>query len=497
LPKHHAIASWTTPEGRQAPFIAQTIPLRTDQERLAFHAARQFERGGRHCSDLRQPHWSSPVQPRTQAPPAGTPAAPEPDRQAAPIQAEPLPATAAESYRELVELDSAHSVRWASKVATPSALDTEELDLEILALIGTLRHVLTSQLHRRFNPARSITTTQRRLKRLSDAGLVERFQFYRRDGGGVPMCYVISGAGLRLLQSVSHPGIGEQDDHAACHSSTAIAPGDGERRLAQARRDVHVAGWAFALERLHSPLRCAMRGPEQSVLSPPLRSGGDGRARLAPGDLRLPGGRTPHDFLRTGAGGEMLEVEHFETVRPDAIVELAGSRPRAGGSGDSEERSAVVDVLVELDDRLRSPRATAKLERYDHFISGWALHTKRYGRRQQANPLLVFVCRDRTRARDCARAADGVLKACRAYAGEYPFDWNYPARESILFASERDIHEGLSRAYGVPRLPPEVRVAAANGDARAREAVAEPMDLLEASGRAADLTLRSGSGGSG
>ncbi len=27
LPRHHAIASWSTPEGRQAPFVAETIPL--------------------------------------------------------------------------------------------------------------------------------------------------------------------------------------------------------------------------------------------------------------------------------------------------------------------------------------------------------------------------------------------------------------------------------------------------------------------------------------
>src|SRR5271154_3550723 len=57
LPKHHAIASWTTPQGRQAPFIAQTIPLQVDHGRLAQHAACQLERGGRHRTDLRQPHW--------------------------------------------------------------------------------------------------------------------------------------------------------------------------------------------------------------------------------------------------------------------------------------------------------------------------------------------------------------------------------------------------------------------------------------------------------
>ncbi|HEV2999075.1 MAG TPA: hypothetical protein VGX16_08195, partial [Solirubrobacteraceae bacterium] len=44
LPKHHAILSWSTPEGRQAPFIAQTLPLRVDRERIAHHAARQAER---------------------------------------------------------------------------------------------------------------------------------------------------------------------------------------------------------------------------------------------------------------------------------------------------------------------------------------------------------------------------------------------------------------------------------------------------------------------
>ncbi len=58
LPKHHAIASWVTPAGRQSPFIAQTLPLKVDQERLALHAARQRERGGRHRADLRQPHWA-------------------------------------------------------------------------------------------------------------------------------------------------------------------------------------------------------------------------------------------------------------------------------------------------------------------------------------------------------------------------------------------------------------------------------------------------------
>ncbi|MFI5005266.1 MAG: hypothetical protein ACHQE6_09660, partial [Solirubrobacterales bacterium] len=68
LPKHHAIVSWVTPQGRQAPFIARTIPLHVDRERLALHAARQAERGGRYLADLSQPHWERR---EAAAPPAG------------------------------------------------------------------------------------------------------------------------------------------------------------------------------------------------------------------------------------------------------------------------------------------------------------------------------------------------------------------------------------------------------------------------------------------
>jgi DNA-binding transcriptional ArsR family regulator len=423
LPKHHAVASWTTPEGRQAPFIARTIPLRTDRDRIALHAARQFERGGRHCTDLRQPHWESHRRDQsTGSHEVATPVTTSPSATAPDLQTESLPAIAAESYRELVELDGAHSVRWARRVGASRAIEPDELDLEILALIATLRHVLTSQIHRRFNAGRSITTTQRRLKRLSDAGLVERFQFHRRDGGGVPMCYVITPDGLGLVPADDRRSAEHEGDRSPIDASSASASSHGERRLRQARRDVHVAGWVLGLERLCAPDRCTLRGAEESVLSPPMRSSGDGRSRLSLAELRLPGGRTPHDFYRTDAGGQAVEVEYFETVRPHAIVELPGEGQRAAADVNDGGIAGpqAVDVLVEFDDRLPSGAAASKLERYDHFLTGWAVHTRRYGRRLEALPLVVFVCRDRARARECARRADPLLRASRAYAGEYP-----------------------------------------------------------------------------
>lgn len=209
-----------------------------------------------------------------------------------------------------------------------------------------------------------------------------------------------------------------------------------------------------------------LRGAEESVLSPPLRSTPAGRVAIGPADLRLPGGRAPHDFLRTGSAGARMEVERFETVRPNASVEV-------GDAG--------VCLLIELDDRLGTQShlpATVKLERYDHLLAGWSVHTPRFARRGASVPLVVFICRDRSRARECARRADHILSACRAYAGEYPRDWEYPGRSSIVFVSERDAHEGLLIAYGVPCLPPGVRAAAAAGGLHAREGAFELRELL-------------------
>jgi hypothetical protein len=486
LPRHHAIASWVTPEGRQPPFIAETIPMAVERERIAAHAARQRERGGRHLSDLRQPHWDHrrgtngdgeraamaqdgmpPSSPAAGVAPSGRRSS-SPIGDTAGVEEQALPATAADSFRELVDLDGAHSVRWAKRAASPRAIEPDRLDLEMLELIASMRHVLTSQLHRHFNAARAPTTTQRRLKRLSDAGLVERFQFHRRDGGGIPMCYVIARAGVGLLAEHGRLATSEDERQERVSTGGRASFTASDRLLRQARHDVHVTGWVLALAAAASGARTLPRGSAQSVLSPPVRRDAGEGAALALRDLRLPGGRTPHGFLRSDTGDGRVDVERFETVRPDATLELSGA-PSGGGSA--------IDVLVELDDRPAVGSAARKLERYDHFLAGWSVHTRRYGRRAEAVPAVVFVCRDRARARACASRADALLCACRAYAGEYPAEWEYPGRERIVFAAERDAHEGLLRAFGVPRVPPEVRVSVAHGDPRAAETMVEVREL--------------------
>jgi hypothetical protein len=284
LPKHHAIASWSTPEGRQSPFVAETIPLRVDRQRLALHAEHQRARGGRHRADLRQPHWdraqriahdqklNEPVASDVRA--SGSPSTSETKTE---VTGSGIAQTPAESFRELVELDGAHSVRWAKPVEVPRALEIDRLDLDMLALIAAMRHVLTSQMHRRFNAGRSATTTQRRLKRLSDAGFVERFQFHRRDGGGIPMCYVITVAGLQMLEAHGNPDVvvGEGPDTGPSLRRKAAGAHGGALR--QARHDVHVTGWSLALATVLDGACTGLRGPAQAVLSPPTHASADGR----------------------------------------------------------------------------------------------------------------------------------------------------------------------------------------------------------------------------
>ncbi len=645
LPKHHAIVSWTTPHGRQPPFLARTLPLRVDAARLAHHAARQAARGGRYLADLSQPHWQrregetgvvdmpAGVDRRADmfgevpAKAVGGPVAPggavvsngvsgaeddggggtavssrvsgtgsdggggtavsngmsddsddagggatvdsegvcgttAPAVPAQPIGETQPPPVAADSFRELVELDAARRVRPGRSPDAPRALEAEPLDIEILALLCALDHVLTSQIHRRFNPTRTLTTTQRRLKRLADAGLVQRFQFHRPDGGGAPMCHTITPVGRELL--AAHDRLELPIGDSVLAAATRALPPD--RHLRQVRHNVHVAGWVLALERAVAG-RARLRGPREAVLSVPLRSTPAGRVAIGPADLRLPGGRTPHDFLHTAPTGARVEVERFETVRPDASLQAGGiellvelddrlaiddgpppatrqrvepsasegrgvASPVAEGRGvelSASEGRGVASLAVEgqriafpmaegqsvappvaersgfaLPAAARpdaGPRAVAplaasalaKLERYDHLLAGWSLAAPRFARRGAPRPVVVFVCRHRARARECARRADRLLCACRAYPGEHPHDWQYPARTAILFAAERDIHEGLLLAYGVPPLPPAVRAAAGRGVegvSRSEPGALSPASAAEPTAQLREIPIR-------
>lgn len=529
LPKHHAICSWVTAAGRQPPFLAATVPLPVDADRIAHHHARQAERGGRPLESFRQAHWD-----RTAGPPvaaAEVPAAdvsavpggatrprgghvtdPTGDRESddfaelrdllrgevaaraaaptagpAPVAGDPRPttagtgpdrprprraaadpeqhrgrgpsgpvgpaATAPDSYTELVTVDEATRVAWPRRTETRPATP-EPIDLEIIAWLADVRFALATQLHRRFFAERSYSTTQRRMRRMSQAGWVRRFQFFRESGASSALVYLVTEEGIAAARGAVGPRGAYLDPRREWS-----APGTEDPAMRRARHDLHVNAWVLAAQALLGDTVRSVRGPRGSHVAPPARTVSGERIAYGPGDLRLPGGRTPHGFLRTDLHRRRVDVERFRAIEPDATLELRTQ---------DRERRWHTDLFVELDRTFKPSKNIDKFERYDHMLAGWSLHKDRYTKYLPDPPLVVFICRDQSNAKEFCRAADPVVTAAHAYGGELPSEWPYPARERMYFVAERDVHEGRLAGYALPAHPPDVRVAAADGDEAAR-----------------------------
>ncbi|HEV3228331.1 MAG TPA: replication-relaxation family protein, partial [Solirubrobacteraceae bacterium] len=332
LPRHVALVSWNAPGGRQAPFIGRTAPLVVDPDRLTHHAAAQAARGARAQEDLSQPHWEGDAWI-----PEGVVGRSE---SADSEDSFPQPAAPPDSYAELIALDAARSVRQEVPPTRRGSPGLQRPDRPMLEWIAELGCALSAQVHRRWNPDRAPSTTQRQLKRLWEGGWLARLQFHQPDGGGVPMCYLPTGQTLRMLAShregsparaamnrdaAARDAPNRDDVSPSPHAVETIAGFEGAvgpAGVRAARRATHVTGWVAQAERHLGPAVTGVRGWSRSVLRPPPRGPRDSRPE-GPGDLSLPGGRRPHGFLRSTSGAKRVEIAEFEAVRPDATIVLA------------------------------------------------------------------------------------------------------------------------------------------------------------------------------
>ncbi|GAC1435830.1 MAG: hypothetical protein NVSMB51_05980 [Solirubrobacteraceae bacterium] len=428
LPRHTAIVSWTTPQGRERPFLARTLPMAVDPAALRGQAARQRQRAGGIPAaalarvDAPSPGSDpeSPVQSRPLQALAGEMQLPAALAQSPPEAAQfgQTAHSAAESHSELVLIDSAVTARRLPVPPRAIGWSFDAQELEVLAWLCAARCALTSQLHRRFNPGRALTTTQRRLKRLADAGLVARYQLHRADGGRISLCCAPTAAAFAALGASGHAG-----DRAA------------ERTLAELQADVHVVGWLLAFE-------AGVQGALRSVLGP-------GRARINPGvrtaEEIVLGDRT---HLRNLWGDGAGPMEVFRPLAPDAVAEV------------NCVDGCTCDLMI-----VREPReAEAMVRRYDQLISAWWRSVPRYAR-QGRPPRIVVLCADARRATSLADAAGQWIGSCVARLGVAPEDWRYPGRENIGFADEGEIHRGSLGCW---------RTSAQPGGAARRDALIEP-----------------------
>jgi hypothetical protein len=329
---------------------------------------------------------------------------------------------------ELEAVDAATSVRWLPVAAASRRPDLDPRELELLSWIAAARCALSSQAHHRTSPGQALTTTQRRLKRLADHGLIARFQLHGGDGGGVPFCCAATAPAYDLLE------LGRRKP-----------PVLDDANLAELRRDLHTVGWLLALEARASRQIVSVLGPGRARVAPPPGADPDG--------LGLEPGVHARDFVSRSADGTTRgSAEAFVGVSPAAVVEVRVV---------SEGGRATTDLLVFHEPRDQAA-AVALLERVDHLLAGWWRSVPRYAR-LGGPPTVVILAGDEDAARALGSVADGILIACLARIGDHPSAWAYPGRAGVVFAAEGDLHAGLLDGWRVADLPPAVRPAGGRG----------------------------------
>jgi hypothetical protein len=497
LPNFHCACSWIVDGARVPSFVATTIPMVEDTDRIAAHIEAQRERGGHYPGPIPKPERSGEVGkvrdfvPRTangadpQAKPdaqserdASTRAdeskgetsharpqeATAPDGAAAEAGHEapatevpdfrpeassfddradrvgiaplgmPTGSPVAETYTELV-IDSPTGVRWEQPPPGPHKPPLPRRDdLEVLAALHELRFLLASQIRRQYMTGRALRSVQHRLGLMWKVGWVSRCEIARRQKGHTQRVYALAEAGHQLL--LQNAGRTELTRNVERDSDWRAPEAEDPRLILH---DIHAAGWLFALENhLRDGVITDWRGPRSARLDPP---GERVRGQWVP--------MTPETVpLGTGRHLTGLALGEFRPVKPDLRIEL-----NLSFEGSPARR---IDLLVEMDRTGRPSSNLEKFRRYDAMLAGWSMHHSRYKRLGEP-PVVVFVVEDEEKARGFLAAADKLVTGRVGGWGSPEASWSHHGRQRIFVVCERDLHQRTLRALRLPELPPELR----------------------------------------
>jgi Replication-relaxation len=248
---------------------------------------------------------------------------------------------------------------------------------------------------------------QRRLRKLFNAGYLERFRPLARRGS-YPWTYHLGDAGHRLLQRA---GVIPRSQR---YYARAIYD------FGHVLHELQLNAWVLAFRRAVGDSLLAWHG-ELDI--PPPR---DAR----PDRLRLPGDWSAED----------LRDPRARLLRPDAVLELA------------TDRDEVRTILVEYDRTQRVDKNYDKFRRYDAFSCWWWRDTAHGA--QPSPPLVLFVCQTPHQRQQFLTAADHQLTGHHWHPSADQEDHDYVGRRQLVFALEHDAHAGVLEAWQLPQLPP-------------------------------------------
>jgi hypothetical protein len=283
-------------------------------------------------------------------------------------------------------------------------------DLAIVRDVWQYKFLTAPQLLELWWPdAQATWPGQRRLRKLFNAGYLERFRPLARRGS-YPWTYHLGDAGHQLLQRAGV--IPRSQRH---HARTIYDYG-------HVLHELQLNAWVLALRRAARGALLKWHG--ELDIAPPRHT--------APSQLRLHGDWSAED----------LRDPRPRLLRPDAVLELARK--------DSDDE--VHTILVEYDRTRRVDKNYDKFRRYDAFLCWWWRDTP-YGA-QPSPPLVLFICQTPQQRQQFLTAADHELTGHHWHPSTDSEHHDYVGRRQLLFALEHDAHNGVLEAWQLPRFPP-------------------------------------------
>lgn len=311
----------------------------------------------------------------------------------------------ADSYAEIHRYDGAVLQHDRRDEPIPCALQPR--DVAIVRDVWRYKFLTAPQLLELWWPESAAAWPgQRRLRKLFDAGHLERFRPIARRGS-YPWTYHLGQGGHALLQRAGVIPRGQRYYQRAIYDYGRVL------------HELQLNAWILALRRAVGDAFETWNG--ELDINPPPRSR---HAQLDFGD----------DWTV-----EDLKNPQARLIRPDAVLDLVGE--------DGESRT----ILVEYDRTRRIDKNYDKFRRYDAFLCWWWRHSA-YGDWPEP-PSVLFVCQAQEQRQAFLKTADYELTGHRWHPSLGAGLHDYVGRRRMLFAVERDAHEGRPEAWRLPAFP--------------------------------------------
>ena len=251
---------------------------------------------------------------------------------------------------------------------------------------------------------------QRRLRKLFDAGFVERFRPLARRGS-YPWTYHLGDEGHRLLR---HAGV--------IPAAMRFRP-----------RAIYDYGHVLHELQLNAWVLALRRAAGQAFL-----------AWDAELDVEPPREARPIEPIMIGDDWsvENLRDPRPRLIRSDAVLTL-------DPGNDAGDRV----FFIEYDRTRRVDKNYEKFRRYDAFLTWWWRHTAYVDDGEP--PAVVFVCQDPKQREQFVIAADRELTGHHWHPSFPPDRHAFPGRRWMLFVVEHDAHAGALEAWRLPPFPPD------------------------------------------